>query len=221
MSVHPLPPPAPAQQAPAFGAATLSEIFGAAPLDGAATGFLAAVLPPGGTILWAQDRLSRREIGAPCLAGLGRAMLRVDLSRPADVLSAIEDALSCPAIAVVVGEIWGAPAVLDFTATRRLAMRAEAAGRPCWLLRHAAAPIASAARQRFRVAALPSDRAQDDPAAPGDPCWRVELFRSRLSPPGLWAVRHDRAQDRLHFAALSSDRTLAEPSATHGRAGIG
>ncbi|WEF23649.1 hypothetical protein [Paracoccus sp. S3-43] len=207
---------------PDLCAATLAEIICAASLDGAAAGFALAALPEG-ALFWAQDRLSGREAGAPFLPGIGRRLLRADLSRPADVLAAMEDALSCPSLAAVVGEIWGDPAALDFTATRRLAMRAEAAGRPCWLLRRAASADASAARMRWRVAACPSVPSADDPAAPGDPCWRVGLFRSRLSPPGEWLVRHERgrdgAPDRLHFSALAADRALAEPPAETGRSG--
>ncbi|MDP5307571.1 hypothetical protein [Paracoccus spongiarum] len=204
-------------------AATLAEITCASPLDGAGSGFLLAALPAG-PVLWAQDRLTRREAGVPFLLGIGRELLRADLSRPADVLTAMEDALASLAFAAVVGEIWGDPAVLDFTATRRLAMRAEAAGRPCWLLRRAASANASAARMRWRVAACPSDPPMDDPAAPGDPRWRVELFRSRLSPAGEWLVRHERgrqgAADRLHFSAITADGTLAESPAADGRSGI-
>lgn len=215
MRVHAFQPLKPPRRVPDLCAATLAEITCASSLDGAAAGFLLAVLPKG-TVLWAQDRLSMRETGAPFLPGIGRVLLRADLSRAADVLTAMEDALSCSALAAVVGEIWGDPAALDFTATRRLAMRAEAAGRPCWLLRRAASDNASAARMRWRVVACPSDPPADDPTAPGDPCWQVELFRSRLSPPGEWLVRHERSrdgtQDRLHFSALATDRTLAEPA---------
>ena len=219
MSVHVLRPLAPIRQVPDLRAATLAEISCASSLDGAGTGFLMAALPEG-PVLWAQDRLTRREAGVPFLPGLGRWLLRADLSRPADVLTAMEDALACPAISAVVGEIWGDPAALDFTATRRLAMRAEAAGRPCWLLRRAGSANASAARTRWRVTAFPSDAGQDDPAAPGDPLWRVELFRSRLSPPGEWLVRHECGEDgtahRLCFSALAADRTVAEPAAADG-----
>lgn len=224
MPVHALRPLAPVRRVPDLRAATLAEIACASPLDGAAAGFLLAVLPDG-PVLWAQDRLARREAGAPFLSGVGRALLRADLSRPADVLTAMEDALASPAFTAVVGEIWGDPAALDFTATRRLAMRAEAAGRPCWLLRRTASVRASAARMRWRVAACPSDPPTDDPAAPGDPCWRVELFRSRLSPPGEWMVRHERGRegeaDRLHFSAIAADPALAEPPAADGQGGIG
>lgn len=129
----------------------------------------------------------------------GCDLLAVGLTRPADVLTAMEEGLGCPALGGVVGEIWGAPAALDFTATRRLAMRAEAAGRPCWLIRRGAVPDASAARLRWRISTLPSNRNADDPGAPGDPVWRAELFRSRLGPPGDWLVRHDRTANRLEF----------------------
>jgi len=209
---------------PDLRAATLAEISCASSLDGAGMGFLVASLPEG-PVLWAQDRLTRREAGTPFLPGLGRWLLRADLSRPADVLTAMEDALACPAISAVVGEIWGDPAALDFTATRRLALRAEAAGRPCWLLRRAGSANASAARLRWRVTAFPSDPGQDDPAAPGDPLWRVELFRSRLSPPGAWLVRHERegdgTSDRLGFSALAAGRAVVEPAAADGQGGAG
>ncbi len=224
MSVHVLRPLAPIRRVPDLRAATLAEISCASSLDGAGTGFLLAALPEG-PVLWAQDRLTRREAGVPFLPGLGRWLLRADLSRPADVLTAMEDALACPAISAVVGEIWGDPAALDFTATRRLAMRAEAAGRPCWLLRRAGSASASAARMRWRVTAFPSEPAGDDPAAPGDPLWRVELFRSRLSPPGEWLVRHERGEDgtadRLCFSAFAADRTVAEPAAADEGGGSG
>lgn len=224
MSVHVLRSLAPVRRVPDLCAATLAEITCASPLDGAGAGFLLAALPDG-PVLWAQDRLTRREAGTPFVAGIRQALLRADLSRPADVLTAMEDALSSPAFAAVVGEIWGDPAALDFTATRRLAMRAEAAGRPCWLLRRAATARASAARMRWRVAACPSEPPSDDSAAPGDPCWRVELFRSRLSPPGEWLVRHeqgrDGAADCLHFSAIAADGTLAGPAVADGQGGIG
>ena len=201
---------APVPATPVLSAPILSEAFGTRPLDGAAPGFVRAALPPG-RILWAQDRLSRIETGAPFLPGMGRDLLRLDLSRAADVLSALEDGLASPALAAVVGEIHGSPRALDFTASRRLALRAEAAGIPCWLIRHAATPDASAARMRWRLTALPSLPDPDDPKAPGDPRWRAELFRARGHPPSMWEARHDRATDRLDLVAASGDRKLAEP----------
>lgn len=201
---------APVPVVPSLTAPILSEAFGTRPLTGAAPGFVLAALPPG-LVLWVQDRLSRTEFGAPFLPGMGRDLLRLDLTRPADVLAALEDGLQSRALAAVVGEIHGHTPALSFTASRRLALRAEAAGLPCWLIRHAARPEASAARMRWRLAPLPSASDPDDPYAPGDPLWLAELFRARGQPPSTWLVRHDRAADRLDFSAPAGDRKLAEP----------
>lgn len=200
---------APAPAAPRLAVATLSEAFGSRhPLDAAASGFVLAALPPG-RVLWAQDRLSRAEFGTPFLPGTGRPLLRLDLTRPVDVLDALEDALRSRALAAVVGELHGTPSALSFTASRRLALRAEAAGLPCWLIRHAARPDASAARMRWRLSTLPSAAHPDDPLAPGDPRWLAELFRARGQPPSTWVARHDRAADRLDLSAAPGDRELA------------
>lgn len=224
MTVMPFIPPVLDGAAPiGIGRAVFAEAFSTRLLDGAAAAFVMALLGPG-PVLWAQDHLSRREAGLPCLAAFGgRSLLRVDVSAGVDVLAALEDGLA--ARMAVVGEVYGTPRTLDFTATRRLAMRAEAAGVPCWLIRHAAHPDASAARQRWRIEALPSAAHPDDPQSPGDPRWRVELFRSRLAPPGVWSVTHDRTKDRVHFSALPGDGTLAArdraPDGGLGRAARG
>lgn len=185
---------APFPGAPSFDAPTLSEAFAAHPLDGAAGAFVMAMLPPGGTVLWAQDRLSRREAGAPYLPGGhlgGRPLLRADLPRATDVLAALEDGLASPALAAVVGEIHGeAP---GFTATRRLALRAERWGRPCWLILHGSAAQPSAARLRWRLSSAPSAPHPHDPLSPGAPRWKAELFRARGRPPATWLVSQDAA----------------------------
>lgn len=204
------PAPAPAR--------TLSEAFAVEPADGGVAAFVSRQLPDDRPVLWVQDRLSLKETGAPYLPGIGLPLLRAALSRPDEVLAAMEEGLRSSGLAGVVGEIWGAPRALDFTATRRLALRAEARGVACWLIRRAAVPDSSAARNRWRVVSLPSLPHPDDPMAPGDPRWRAELFRSRLAPPGLWVVRHDRATDRLDFAAAFPDRVLALAARTDGRA---
>ncbi len=195
----------------------LSEVLAGA-ADGAAAGFVLAQLPRGGPVLWIQDRLSRVETGRPYLPGLGgRTVWLLELVRPADVLAAAEEGLACPALAAVVAEIAGDPPALDFTATRRLVLRAEAGGIPCWLIRHGGSPDLSAARDRWRVASLPAAPHPDDPAAPGDPRWRVELFRSRDRAPGLWVARHDRAADRVDLAAAVPDGAVAEPAGASGQ----
>jgi protein ImuA len=193
------------------GRGLLSEAFAAGAADAGVTGFVLATLAAGAApVLWVQDRLSRQEAGLPYLPGLaGLPLLRADLERPLDVLWAMEEGLRCGALAAVIGEVWGAAPVVDFVATRRLAMRAGRGGMTCWLIRRAAEAGPSAAQNRWRVASLPALRDPDDPRAPGDPRWQVELFRSRSRPPGLWVASHDRAADRLDLAAAVPDRALA------------
>ncbi len=198
--------------------ATLSEVFAGRAVtpaaDGAVTGFVAAQLTGRAPVLWILDRLSRREAGIPYLTGLGlpAPVLRLDLGNVRDVLWAAEQALGCAALQAVVAEVWGDPPVLDFTATKRLALRAEAHGVQCWLVRRGGSPALSAARERWRVASLASMRDPDDGRAPGAPLWQADLFRSRFRPPTAWVARHDPR------AGLRLDHGVAAPES--GRDGI-
>lgn len=200
--------------------ATLSEVFAVTATDAGAAGFvLSQLVKSPAPVLWIQDRLSRLETGRPHLPGLGtgRAVLLLDIARPADVLIAAEEGLRCKVLVAVVAEIWGDPTALTFTATKRLALRAEAMGVPCWLVRHGGTANLSAARDRWRITSLPSAPNLDDTKAPGDPRWRLELFRSRDKKSGIWLAHHDRASDRLNLSAAVSDGTLAEGAGTGGQ----
>ncbi|WP_339764682.1 hypothetical protein [uncultured Sulfitobacter sp.] len=191
---------------------TLSEIFPTAVTDTAGLGFLLAKLPHStAPVFWVQDRLSRQETGHPYLPGLpDRPIIRIDVNRPVDVLWAMEEGLRCTSLAAVIGEVWGNPKVLDFTASKRLVLRAERYGIPCWLVRRAASPDLSAARNRWRVTSLPSLPHPDDPKAPGDPRWQVELFRARHTQPGTWIATHDRTADRVDISASVRDGPMAK-----------
>lgn len=179
-------------------AATLSEVFPATAADGAATGFLLASLSPG-PVLWVQDRLSAVEAGRPWPPGLGpaREVLYLRVGQAADVLWAMEQGLGSRGLAAVVGEVWGTAPAVDFTATKRLAIRAEAQGVAAWLVRRGAAPDLSAARERWRVGALPSTAHPHDIRSPGAPLWRAVLFRARWRPPGDWVAHADPATGQL------------------------
>lgn len=191
---------------------TLSEIFPTAVTDTAGLGFLLSKLPASSApVFWVQDRLSRQETGHPYLPGLpNRPIIRIDVNRPVDVLWAMEEGLRCTSLAAVIGEIWGDPKTLDFTATKRLVIRAERNGIPCWLVRRAASPDLSAARNRWRVTSLPSLPHPHDPKAPGDPRWQVELFRARHTQPGTWIATHDRTADRVDISSPFRDGPMAK-----------
>jgi protein ImuA len=195
----------------------LSEVFAGGRADGAAMGFVLSRLPEGpGPVLWIQDRMTRLECGQPYQPAMGHALLRLDLPRPGDGLIAAEEGLQCATLAAVVVELWGDPPALGFTATKRLALRAEASGVPCWLIRHGGTADLSAARDRWRVTSLPSALHPDDGRAPGGARWAVELFRSRDKAPGHWVVDHEggwqRAADRVDLPAGIRDGTLAAPA---------
>ncbi|MEQ6249211.1 hypothetical protein ABMC89_10015 [Sulfitobacter sp. HNIBRBA3233] len=190
---------------PAAGQAVLKDALSAQPFDAAVTGFVLACLPRSkAPVLWVSDRKSRQENGRLYGAALkGVTLLRVEVSHPRDVLWAMEEGAACAGLCAVVGEVHGAPPVLDFTATKRLALRSEASGVPVWMIRSGVAEGLSAARERWRIGSVPSMPHPHDPRAPGAPLWEAELFRARGRAPGTWIAAHDpaarEAADRLRF----------------------
>ncbi len=202
----------------------LSEAFVQTATDAGAIGFVLSLLPKAaGPVLWVQDRLSDKEAGRPYLPGIlpRTSVIGVTVGRPADVLWTMEEGLRCCGLSAVIGEIWGDPSALSFTATKRLAMRSEATGVCCWLIRRAASPGLSAARERWRVAALPSTSHPEDPQAPGAPRWQAELFKSRSRAPGIWVLTYDRAADRVDLSAPVRDGTLDTGDGTSRRRSAG
>lgn len=215
-------------QLPQGDTPTLAEVFSDTAPDAAAVGFvLSRLAGRTGAILWVQDRVSALEAGRPYLPGLGggQQILRVHASRPTDMLWTMEEGLRCKSLAAVIGEIWGDPPALSFTATKRLAMRAEAGGVPCWLIRRSAVPNLSAARARWRITSHPSAPHPDDPKAPGSPRWQVELFRSRDTRTGNWMVTDERISDRaahhLDLPPAFRDGAVAEGEDPHQRRAAG
>jgi protein ImuA len=135
-------------------------------------------------------------------------LIHVETRDASDALWAMEEGLRCAALAAVVGEIWGDPRVLDFTATRRLAVAAERSGVAAFLIRLGGHATLSGARMRWRIASAPSLANELDPRAPGLPAWDAELFRARGMPPGRWTLAHE--ADRFHLVAAAGDRALGE-----------
>lgn len=216
---------APASSRSRRAGATLAEVFAATGAEAAAAGFVMAQVGKkrGGPVLWLQDRLAQREAGRPYLPDLGDSgpLMLMQLSRSVDVMIAAEEGLRCKALAAVVAEIRGDTPAVNFTAMKRLALRAEATGVPCWLIRQGATADLSAARDRWRITTLPSAINPDDVSASGDPCWRVELFRSRDARPGAWVARHERGTgwtaDHLDLVATIPDGAVADDAAAGGQ----
>lgn len=207
-----------------LGEATLQEILQSHAFDVSATAMILVSLgDTGRPLLWVSDRRSGRESGHIYLAGLPALhvrtpILHVEVSHPRDVLQAMEEGATCTGLSAVVGEIHGTPRVLDFTATKRLALRAETSGVPLWLIRSEDPQALTAARERWRVSALPSATHLHDPQAPGHAIWQAELFRTRTRPPGLWEVYHepDAADpaDRLHLVSRPGNGSVEKIDST-------
>jgi protein ImuA len=194
-------------------APTLSELFAASPRDAGWAGFLLSQLEPGKPLLWVQERMAILEGGRVHPAGLGPhgpELIHVEARDARAVLWAMEEGLRCPALSAVIGELWGDPAALDFTATRRLAVAAERHGVAAMLVRLGGRADLSGARRRWRIASAPSAAHPFDPRAPGAPQWDAELFRARGAAPGRWLVTHDGTAHLLPVATPAGDRALGE-----------
>jgi len=201
---------------PAPACPTLSELFAASPRDSGWAGFLAAQLPRDKPLLWVQERMAVLETGRIHPPGLPcRDILHVEARDARSALWAMEEGLRCRSLGAVVGEIWGDPRQLDFTATRRLAVASERFGVPCWLVRLGGTPNLSGARERWRLGSAPSRPHPFDPKAPGAPAWEAELFRSRRRHPGRW-VLSDEPADLQPVAPAAGDRALGEPQRRWG-----
>jgi protein ImuA len=160
---------------------------------GTAMGFALALArgllnPERPAILCLQLTRESQDMGLPYGAGLksfGIDPENVVLTRAENIgefLWAIEEAVNCRAVAAVVADIGSHPKALDFTASRRLSLRAQSAGTSVFLTRYGLEREASAAQLRWRISPGVSGMVAYDARAPGRPRWRVELEKGRLGP---------------------------------------
>ena len=188
---------------------TLSELFAAHPRDGGWAGFLLTQLDTSKPLLWVQDRMAILESGRIHPPGIPmQNLIHVEAPDARTALWAMEEGARCAALSCVIGEIWGDPRALDFTATRRLAVAAEHSRVPCWLVRLGGTVNLSGARMRWRIASAPSLLNEFGRKAPGLPAWDADLFRARGMPPGRWSIAYE--ADRFHLVAAAGDRTLGK-----------
>ncbi|MEJ7925973.1 hypothetical protein WG908_04285 [Sphingobium sp. AN641] len=140
-------------------------------------------------LLWLRLDAASRQGGAPY--GPGLAALGIDPGRlllgtmtdEAMLLQAGLDAVRCPGLGAVMIECRGRHRLLDLTASRRLALAAEASGVTALLLLVGGVPGPSAAETRWQVAAAPSAPLAGD--APGHGAFDLTLLRRRAGPDGM------------------------------------
>ena len=176
-----------AEDVPQIGPGTLSEIFADAPRDaGPAFGFAlhqaqGLIAPERPAVLFLQMRGEAQETGLPYGPGLfgfgfdpdALAVVRTDTI--AELLWAMEEAAGCGSVAAVIGDSVRTHKQLDFTASRRLSLRAENFGVALMLMRTGTEREASAATFRFHAAAAQSAEAAFDTRAPGASRIRIVL----------------------------------------------
>ena len=205
----------------------LHEAVGVTAADGpAAAAFLAVLLRRlvgrgrQGAVLVCQSRGGSARLGrlhGPGWRDLGLEpadLLILRARREKDVPWAMEEGLRCGALAAVLAEAES----IEFTVSRRLALAAAEGGTPALLLRHDELGPASAARTRWRVAALPGGADPFDEGAPGLPRWRLALVRARGGRPLARDVEWNRETGDFRMAAALADRPAA-PRATAAGAG--
>ncbi len=143
--------------------------------------------------LWIRHTILESEQGAlhaPGLASLGfdpTDLILVRAKTVEQLMCAGLEAVRCQALSFVILESWKAADAIDLTATRRLALAAEASGVTPLLLHVASQPSSSVATTRWQVS---SARARPLAAnAPGKPTFKLSLLRNRTGSSGqTWTV---------------------------------
>jgi protein ImuA len=194
---------------------TLHEVFAK---DAAGYGFAAALVRRAGgakRLLWVVQDFSALEHGQVCPTGLAEfgidpaGVLLLRAANATDALRAGADALSCAALGGVIIEIPGRPKILDLTASRRMALAAQASGVTAILLRSEAEIEPSAAQTRWMVRTAHSAKTDDW----GSPRFDADLVRNRHGETGRWMMEwccddgafRDPFEQAAHLGAVVSE----------------
>lgn len=145
-------------------------------------------------IIYLQLAGESQKLGMPYGPGLlsfgldPAALLLVRPANMAELLWAAEEAIACRAVAAVVADIGSHAKLLDFTASRRLSLRAASTGGSIFLLRYGVGREASAAHLRWGLAPAPSASRRYDAKAPGPLRWRARLEKGTLIKQTEWLL---------------------------------
>jgi protein ImuA len=149
-----------------------------------ARGLLTAERP---AVIFLQLAHEAQEVGLPYGAGLAHfgfppeSLVLGRVETIVELLWAMEEAIACRAVAAVIADVASHPKALDFTASRRLNLRAAGAGTSAFLIRYGTDREASAAHLRWRVRPALSGEKTFDARAPGETRWEVTVEKVLLS----------------------------------------
>ena len=163
-------------------------------------------------VVWIADDLSLAEHGAPYGPGLDATglaperLITIAAARGQDVLWAMEEALRCRAIGLVIGELRARE--IDPVMTRRLSLAAAAGDTLGLLLRPTPGEETSAAATRWIVGTAP---AAPSPHGIGPPRLAARLMRNRRGPLGTWIVEWNRTEQRYVLASANPQPLALAP----------
>jgi protein ImuA len=195
-----------------FAVGALHEIAAAGePHLAAATGFALALARRRGAVVWVAEDMAALESGAPCGLGLDETgfdparLILVNTAHQRDLFWAMEEALHCPAVGAVIGEL--RPANVDTVILRRLSLAAAQYCSLALLLRGSPPNDASTAATRWIVGAASSDPQY----GPGPAQIKVCLTRNRRGPPGSWLLEWSPSDECFRLASTHS-QPVARPA---------
>ncbi|SFB54197.1 protein ImuA [Rhizobium sp. NFR07] len=198
---------------------------------GAATGFALSLASSveareSGPVLWIADSLLACESGVPYVSGIARfgvdptAVFHASPRKLDDALWLAEAALTSGAFAATILEIHGNPKAFGLTESRRLNLRAKAAGRPLLLLRHAGEEEASSASFRLLVKPAPALRRRLPDGTMlggsiGHPVFQLTLEKSRNPAPLSFLLEWNPHDRQFHLAAEPGPSALSWQRPAH------
>jgi protein ImuA len=161
-----------------------------------------------------------QELGLPYALGFrsfgleATAFVLIRTDTITELLWAMEEAIACRAVGAVVADVAYPHKALDFTASRRIALRTAASGASVFLVRYARDREATAARYRWRVEPQLSQSPPFDERASGPPRWRLTLEKGTLgrkAAPQGEKYLVDWTENGLVLADIGSTRDSARP----------
>ena len=169
------------------------------------------------TIYYVQLANEGKHFGLPYGPGLSwfgidpEKLVIVRVADMTEFLWATEEATACRAVAAIIAEVKGNPKLLNFTASRRLSLRASANRVSLFMLRYGPRRESNAGHLRWRVMPHRSARNPFDDRAPGNARWHLKLERGRIAGNQLdWMLE----ARKNGFAIFSSQPAgLARPQA--------
>ena len=145
----------------------------------------------------------------------------LSVASPQDMLWALEEGLANGALAAAVGLLPANDASYDFTASRRLSLRATATRTTALLIRHhASIDTPTAAVTRWSIASRSSPPLKREGLSMpgiGPPCWQADLVRCKRGQPRSWLVEWDHEAFRFRLASAMADRASAMAKPPIGR----